>query len=143
MDASTHGGAKQDAVTSALAGRPRAGRARRIILRLWPASLAGRTAVTLLAGFAAVQLIGLGIHTVNQITLNHIATERNIATRDIELYRQIASAKPAARATLIASQRRKGEKVRLSDARQAPPQRHRHARPHRAARRGARLPAAR
>ena len=63
-----------------------------------------------------MQLIGLGIHTFNQITLNHIATERNIATRDIELYRQVASAKPEARGRIIAAERHEGEKVRLSTA---------------------------
>lgn len=83
-------------------------------IRFWPASLAWRTALTLLAGFAAVQAIGLGIHTYNQIGLNHIIAEREIATRDAVLYRRIVLADPSRRAAIIARERKaEGEKISL------------------------------
>lgn len=79
--------------------------------RLWPASLAWRTALTLLAGFAVVQAIGLGVHTLNQMGLNNIVTEREIATRDAILYRQIAAAPPERRARIIANEERARNEV--------------------------------
>ncbi len=82
--------------------------------RLWPASLAWRTALTLLAGFAVVQAIGLGIHTVNQIALNHIITERQIATRDTILYRRVALAPIEDRSSIVAAEQGlNGERISL------------------------------
>lgn len=71
-----------------------AGSKRRWRWRLWPASLAGRTALSLLVGFAAVQAIGLAIHTFNQRALNNIEAQREIATRSAMIYRRIARAPP-------------------------------------------------
>lgn len=83
-------------------------------LRVWPKSLAWRTALTLLVGFAAIQSIGLGIHTINQIGVNHIITERTIATRDAVIYRRVAAAPQDQRAAIIAgTQTMKGETIRL------------------------------
>ncbi|HQT86819.1 MAG: two-component sensor histidine kinase [Acidiphilium sp. 37-64-53] len=83
-------------------------------LRLWPASLAWRTALTLLAGFAVVQAIGLGIHTINQIGLNNIIAEREIATRDAIFYRRIAMAPPDRRPAIVAAETGlKGDKITL------------------------------
>jgi two-component system OmpR family sensor kinase len=66
--------------------------------------MAGRTAIILLIGFAAVQLLGLVIHTFNQISLARIEEEREVATRDVIIYRHIAFAKPTERAALVASE---------------------------------------
>ena len=66
--------------------------------------MAGRTAIILLIGFAAVQLLGLVIHTFNQISLARIEEEREVATRDVIIYRHIAFAKPSERAALVASE---------------------------------------
>ncbi|MDD2860733.1 MAG: ATP-binding protein [Acidiphilium sp.] len=83
-------------------------------LRLWPASLAWRTAITLLVGFAIVQAIGLGIHTVNQMALNHIITEREIATRDAILYRRVVLEPQDRRAAIVATaQGVKGDVISL------------------------------
>ncbi len=70
-------------------------------LALWPRSLASRTILTLLVGFALVQLLGLLVHTVNQMTLERIEQERELATRAIIIYRHVALSPPAARAALL------------------------------------------
>jgi two-component system OmpR family sensor kinase len=69
---------------------------------LLPRSLAGRTALFLLVGFAFVQLLGLGIHTFNEIKLARIEQQREIATHDVIIYRHIAAAPAAQRAGLVA-----------------------------------------
>jgi signal transduction histidine kinase len=71
-------------------------------LRLLPNSLAGRTILILLVGFSLVQLLGLLIHTLNQINLERIEEERDLATRAVIIYRQIALAPPAERSALLA-----------------------------------------
>jgi signal transduction histidine kinase len=71
---------------------------------LLPRSLAGRTALFLLVGFAFVQLLGLGIHTINEIQLANIEQQREIATHDVIIYRHIAAAPAAERATLLATE---------------------------------------
>jgi len=48
-------------------------------LAVLPNSLAGRTILILLVGFALVQLLGLLIHTLNQINLERIEEERDLA----------------------------------------------------------------
>ncbi len=72
------------------------------ISRLAPRSLASRTILILLVGFAVIQVLGLLIHTLNQITLLRIEEERSFATRAVIIYRHIASATPADRAVLVA-----------------------------------------
>jgi signal transduction histidine kinase len=69
---------------------------------LVPKSLAGRTILILLIGFAIIQVLGLLIHTLNQIQLERIEEERAFATRAAIIYRHIASAAPADRAALVA-----------------------------------------
>jgi signal transduction histidine kinase len=82
--------------------------------QIWPASLAWRTALTLLAGFAMVQAIGLGIHTHNQIGLNNIIAEREIATRAALIYRRVAMAPASQRASIVATEQGiKGDKITL------------------------------
>ena len=73
-----------------------------MIPRLSPRSLAGRTILILLVGFALIQLLGLLIHTLNQVTLERIEEERDFATRAVIIYRHIALADPAERAALVA-----------------------------------------
>ena len=70
----------------------------------WPRSLAGRTALMLLVGFALVQLLGLGIHTINEIQLARIEQQREIATHDVIIYRHIATAPPDEWAALLATE---------------------------------------
>jgi two-component system OmpR family sensor kinase len=66
--------------------------------------MAGRTAISLFIGFAFVQLLGLVIHTFNQISLARIEEEREIATRDVIIYRHIAFAPASEREALVAAE---------------------------------------
>ena len=67
-----------------------------------PHSLARRMILLLLVGFAAIQLLGLLIHTFNQIKLLHTEEMQEFATRATILYRHIAQAAPADRADVLA-----------------------------------------
>jgi two-component system OmpR family sensor kinase len=69
-----------------------------------PRSLAGRTAIILLIGFALIQLLGLAIHTFNEINLAKIEQQREVATQDVIIYRHIAFGAPADRAALVAAE---------------------------------------
>jgi signal transduction histidine kinase len=81
---------------------------------LLPRSLAGRTALFLLIGFALVQALGLGIHTLNEIQLERIEQQRVIATHDVIIYRHIASARPDQRAALLTTEPLpKGDRITL------------------------------
>jgi signal transduction histidine kinase len=75
-----------------------------VIRHLLPRSLASRTILTLLVGFALIQLLGLLIHTMNQIKLERIEEERELATRAVIIYRHIAQAPAAERAALLAKE---------------------------------------
>ncbi len=84
-------------------------------LRLLPRSLAGRTILLLLIGFAFIQALGLLIHTFNQIALERIEQERELASRAVIIYRHIAWAPPAQRAALVAKEDvPRGDKLTLS-----------------------------
>lgn len=72
----------------------------RVSLR--PRSLAGRTSLILLVGFALIQLLGLLIHTLNQIKLERIEEEQDLATRAVIIYRHIALAPPDQRIAVAA-----------------------------------------
>ena len=61
-------------------------------LRLWPRSLAGRTALALLLGLALVQVAGLTIHALDRVDLLRIAQARNLGVRIMSLYRAVALA---------------------------------------------------
>ena len=61
-------------------------------LRIWPASLAARTAVVLLLGLAVVQGAGLTIHALDRIELQRFAQLREVAARIINIYRGVALA---------------------------------------------------
>lgn len=69
-----------------------------------PRSLAGQTIVLLLLGFMAIQLLGLGVHTVTQVKIARIEQQREIATQDVIIYRHIAAAAASQRAQLIATE---------------------------------------
>lgn len=69
---------------------------------LLPRSLASRTILFLLVGFALIQLLGLLVHTVNQIKLQKLVAEQEFATRAAIIYRHIALSPPADRAIVAA-----------------------------------------
>jgi signal transduction histidine kinase len=82
-----------------------------------PRSLAGRTALILLIGFALIQLLGLVIHTFNEINLARIEEQREVATRDVIIYRHIAYAPPKDRSALVAREPKShGTTIQLCDA---------------------------
>jgi signal transduction histidine kinase len=75
----------------------------------------------LLVGFALIQGLGLGIHTVNQIQLAHIEQQREIATQDVIIYRHIAFARPQDRAALLATEAvPRGDKISLDSSPPSP-----------------------
>ncbi len=82
-----------------------------------PRSLASRTILLLLIGFAFIQLLGLLIHTMNQIALERIEEERDLATRAVIIYRHIASVPAAQRAAMVAKEPlRNGDTLTLGPA---------------------------
>jgi signal transduction histidine kinase len=80
-------------------------------LRFWLASLAGRTALLLIAGFAVVQAVGLGVHTYNQMNLERLAEQQRIATGDARIYRQVLRAAPGERDSLVKRLNKGGDLV--------------------------------
>jgi signal transduction histidine kinase len=85
-------------------------------LRLWPRSLAARTALVVLAGLALVQVAGLTIHALDRIDIQRIAQSRNLGFRIIPIYRLIASSEPSRREAVLAEQHiPPGIEVQLSD----------------------------
>jgi signal transduction histidine kinase len=86
-------------------------------MRLLPQSLARRTILILLAGFALIQLLGLLIHTFNQVKLGRLEEEQEFAVRAVIVYRHIAMAPPQDRAALLAKEPLpKGDTVSISFA---------------------------
>jgi signal transduction histidine kinase len=80
-----------------------------------PHSLARRMILILLTGFALIQLLGLLIHTLNQVHLLQLEEEQEFATRAVIIYRHIAAAAPEERAALLAKEPLpKGDKVSIS-----------------------------
>src|SRR6516165_1915329 len=67
-----------------------------------PKSLAQRIILILLVGFALIQLLGLLIHTFNQMKLGRLEEEQEFAVRAVIIYRHIALAAPEDRAALLA-----------------------------------------
>lgn len=76
-------------------------------MEIWPRSLAGRTALLLLAGLATVQVAGLTIHGLDRVDVIRLAQERDVAVRAMSLYRSVA----------LAPADRRGDVVREADAR--------------------------
>ncbi|MGO9816942.1 MAG: two-component sensor histidine kinase, partial [Acidocella sp.] len=80
-----------------------------------PHSLARRMILILLTGFALIQLLGLLIHTVNQVRLQQLGEEQEFATRAVIIYRHIALTAPEDRPALLAKEPLpKGDTVSLS-----------------------------
>lgn len=71
---------------------------------LLPRSLARRMILILLAGFALIQLLGLLIHTFNQMQLGKLEEEQEFAVRAAIIYRHIALAAPEDRVALLAKE---------------------------------------
>jgi signal transduction histidine kinase len=70
-------------------------------MRLWPRSLAARTAVVLIAALTVVQTAGLVIHAFDRIGLQRMAQTRDVGVRVMGLYRSVALAPPEQRETMV------------------------------------------
>ena len=70
-------------------------------LRLWPRSLATRTALVLLGSLAVVQIAGLTIHALDRLDLQRLELARDIGIRTIGIYRAVVTAPPAEREALL------------------------------------------
>ena len=63
-------------------------------LRLWPRSLAARTAAVLLIGLVVVQVAGLTIHALDRIDVQRLAEARDVAVRAVSTYRVVMLTPP-------------------------------------------------
>jgi signal transduction histidine kinase len=70
--------------------------------RLWPRSLAARTASVLLIGLAIVQMAGLTIHALDRLDVQRLAQARDVAIRVVGVYRTVALTDPPRRADVLA-----------------------------------------
>jgi len=73
----------------------------RLALRLWPRTLAARTAVVLLLGLALVQVAGLTIHAFDRIDLQRYAFVRDVAVRSMTVYRAVVLTPPLQRDAVL------------------------------------------
>lgn len=73
-------------------------------VRLWPRSLAARTALVVLVGLVLVQIAGLTIHTLDRMDIQRLAQARNLGFRIIPIYRLVASTEPSRRQAVLADQ---------------------------------------
>jgi signal transduction histidine kinase len=80
-------------------------------IRLWPGSLAARTAVVLLLGLAIVQVAGLTIHALDRLDVQRLGQARDLAVRVVSLYRTMALTDPPRRANVLAELHRGPELV--------------------------------
>ena len=88
-------------------------------LRLWPRSLATRTAVALLAGLMLVQIAGLTIHALDRIDIQQVLQMREVAGSIFNVSRAVAATPVDQRAGVLAALHRgPGFSVALG---QAPP----------------------
>ncbi len=71
-------------------------------LRVWPRSLAARTAVVLLLSLAVVQVAGLTIHALDRIDIQRLAQARDVAERVMGLYRTVVMTPAPQRDTVLA-----------------------------------------
>lgn len=86
-------------------------------VRLWPRSLATRTAVALLIGLMLVQVAGLTIHALDRIDIQEVAQTREVAVQIFSLLRAVAATPSDRRAQVLdAFHRGPGFSVALSDA---------------------------
>ena len=73
----------------------------RLVPRLWPRSLANRTAVVLLAGLALVQGGGLLFYTLDRLDLQRLAVAQELGMRIGTLYRSVALAPAEEREAML------------------------------------------
>ncbi len=86
-------------------------------LRIWPASLAARTALVLLGGLLLSQIGGLMLHALDRADMLHAAQEHEMARRVMTTYRSLVLARPEQRGNLIDEARMPGDiALSLSDA---------------------------
>lgn len=85
-----------------MSGSRRTTPGRRLLGRLWPCSLAGRTALVLLVGLSLVQAAGLLIHALDRVDLQRFVQSREISARTFALWRVVVMAPPDRRAVLLA-----------------------------------------
>jgi signal transduction histidine kinase len=71
-------------------------------IRLWPGSLAARTAVVLLVGLAMVQVAGLTIHALDRLDVQRLGQARDLAVRVVGVYRTMALTDGPRRAAVLA-----------------------------------------
>ncbi len=74
------------------------------MLRLWPRSLAARTALVLAASLVVVQVAGLTIHALDRLDVLRLAQARDIATRAMGLFQIVSLTPPDQRAALLKAQ---------------------------------------
>jgi signal transduction histidine kinase len=72
-----------------------------MIVRLWPRSLAARTALVLLIGLVLVQVAGLTIHAMDRLDVLRIAQARNVAIRVSTIYRAMLATPPDRRVAVL------------------------------------------
>jgi signal transduction histidine kinase len=73
-----------------------------MVRRLWPRSLAGRTALVLLLALTLAQGAGLLIHALDRVDLQRFAQSREISARAFGLWRVVLTAPPERRAAAVA-----------------------------------------
>lgn len=70
-------------------------------IRLWPRSLAARTALVLILGLVVVQTLGLGIHTLDRNDLVRVAGLRVFSYRVMSIYRDLVEVPVAQQETRL------------------------------------------
>lgn len=70
--------------------------------KLWPRTLASRTALVLLLGLVLVQVAGLTIHALDRVDLQRFQHARDISQRGFMLWRGLVTQPPDRRAGLLA-----------------------------------------
>lgn len=71
-------------------------------MRLWPGTLAGRTALVLVLGLMGVQALGLTIHAFDRVELQRAAEARELSFRSFALWRALVLQPPERRAQTLA-----------------------------------------
>jgi len=75
---------------------------RRLLSRLWPGTLGGRTALVLLLGLMGVQALGLTIHAFDRLELQRVHEARELSVRSFALWRTLVLLPPERRAQVLA-----------------------------------------
>lgn len=84
--------------------------------RVWPTSLAARTALVLLGGLLVSQIGGLMLHALDRVEMLHTAQELELVRQLMSAYRSLVLARSEQRANLIDQVRRPGDiAVTLTD----------------------------